>query len=60
LPVTPAGFGFNVEALVHHMQQDKKAAGGTTPFVLARAIGNAYLDKTVALAEVAAFLAPRL
>jgi 3-dehydroquinate synthase len=60
LPVSPAGFGFNVEALVHHMQQDKKAAGGTTPFVLTRAIGDAYLDKTVALADVATFLAPRL
>lgn len=60
LPVSPAGFGFNIDALVHHMQQDKKAAGGTTPFVLARAIGDAYLDKTVALADVAAFLEPRL
>lgn len=60
LPVSPRGFGFRVDALVHHMQQDKKAAGGTTPFVLARAIGDAYLDKTVALTQVARFLEPRL
>ncbi len=42
--------------LVEHMLHDKKMAGGTLPFLLARGIGQAYLDKTVDLQEVAAFL----
>ena len=29
---------------------------GTLPFVLLRGIGDAYLDRTVALADVALFL----
>ncbi len=42
--------------LVDHMRHDKKMAGGTLPFLLARGIGQTYLDKTVDLADVAAFL----
>ena len=38
------------------MMHDKKMAGGTLPFILARGIGQSYLDKTVALDEIAAFL----
>jgi 3-dehydroquinate synthase len=38
------------------MLHDKKMDAGTLPFLLARGIGQTYLDKTVDLAEVAAFL----
>ncbi|MDG5488089.1 3-dehydroquinate synthase [Sphingomonas sp. BGYR3] len=44
------------ETLVGHMLHDKKMTGGTLPFLLARGIGRTYLDKTVDLADVAAFL----
>ena len=42
--------------LVEHMLHDKKMDAGTLPFLLARGIGQTYLDKTVDLKEVAAFL----
>ncbi|WP_293883803.1 3-dehydroquinate synthase [Sphingomonas sp.] len=42
--------------LAAHMAHDKKREGGTVPFLLARGIGRAFLDKSVTLAEVAAFL----
>jgi 3-dehydroquinate synthase len=38
------------------MRHDKKMAAGTLPFLLAHGIGQTYLDKTVALDQVAAFL----
>ena len=44
------------EPLAAHMQHDKKRSGGRTAFILARGIGKAYVDKTVELADVAAFL----
>jgi 3-dehydroquinate synthase len=44
------------EALVGHMLHDKKMAGGTLPFLLARGIGQAFLSKDVDLADIAAFL----
>ena len=44
------------EALVAHMRHDKKARGGRLPFILARGIGQAFVDKHIDLAEVAAFL----
>jgi 3-dehydroquinate synthase len=43
-------------ALVAHMLHDKKMAAGTLPFLLARGIGQTFLSKDVALADVAAFL----
>jgi 3-dehydroquinate synthase len=43
-------------ALVAHMLHDKKMDAGTLPFVLMRAIGDAFLDRAVDLADVAAFL----
>ena len=43
--------------LVDHMRHDKKMAAGTLPFLLARGIGRAYLDRTVALDGIEAFLA---
>ena len=42
--------------LVGHMLHDKKMAAGTLPFLLARGIGQTFLSKDVALADVAAFL----
>jgi 3-dehydroquinate synthase len=42
--------------LVQHMLHDKKMTGGTLPFILARGIGQSYVDHDVDLADVAAFL----
>ncbi|MFT3966853.1 MAG: 3-dehydroquinate synthase [Sphingobium sp.] len=42
--------------LVAHMLHDKKRTGGTLPFLLARGIGETYLDRTVDLKAVEAFL----
>jgi 3-dehydroquinate synthase len=47
-------------ALVAHIAQDKKASGGRVPFILARGIGAAFVDQSVELAEVEAFLAGEL
>lgn len=46
----------NGKSLVQHMLHDKKMTGGTLPFILARGIGQAYVDKSVSLDDVAAFL----
>lgn len=51
-----AGIGASGETLVDHMMHDKKMSGGTLPFILARGIGQAYVDKSVSLDDVAAFL----
>ncbi len=42
--------------LVGHMLHDKKREGGTLPFLLARGIGQTFLDRSVDLADVADFL----
>jgi 3-dehydroquinate synthase len=42
--------------LVEHMRHDKKMAAGTLPFLLARGIGQTYLDRSVDLADVERFL----
>jgi 3-dehydroquinate synthase len=44
------------EALAAHMAHDKKARGGRIPFVLVRGIGRAFVDTSVDLADIAAFL----
>ncbi len=44
------------ETLVAHMLHDKKMDAGTLPFLLARGIGETYLDRSVDLAAIAAFL----
>ncbi|WP_136161607.1 3-dehydroquinate synthase [Sphingomonas flavalba] len=58
LPTTlaAAGISANGAALVAHMAHDKKMSGGRLPFLLTRGIGRTYVDKTVDLADVAAFL----
>lgn len=42
--------------LVDYMRHDKKMAGGTLPFLLARGIGQAFLSQDVDLADVTRFL----
>lgn len=44
------------ERLAAHMEHDKKRSGGRTAFILARAIGDVFVDKSVDLGEVATFL----
>ena len=51
-----AGVVANGETLVAHMLHDKKMDAGTLPFLLARGIGGTFLDKSVDLADVRAFL----
>jgi len=54
--VAAAGIAADSATLVAHMLHDKKMDAGTLPFLLARGIGQTYLDKTVDLASVRAFL----
>jgi len=58
LPVDLAKIGIKASGkrLVEHMMHDKKKSGGRIPFILARGIGQAFVDKTVELGEVEAFL----
>ncbi len=58
LPATlqAAGIEASGAKLVAHMLHDKKMAGGRLPFLLARGIGQTFLDKTVDLALVERFL----
>ena len=54
--VRDAGVSASGEELVAAMMTDKKKEGGRLPFILARGIGSAFVDKSVELAEVADFL----
>ncbi len=54
--LTDAGVKTNGAQLVEHMLHDKKMSGGTLPFILARGIGQAFVNRDVVLADVAAFL----
>ena len=51
-----AGITASGARLVEHMLHDKKMAAGTLPFLLARGIGQTFLDKTVDLKDVEDFL----
>jgi 3-dehydroquinate synthase len=51
-----AGVSASGTTLTNHMLHDKKMAGGTLPFILAKGIGQAYLDRTVPLSDIAAYL----
>ena len=51
-----AGITASGARLVEHMLHDKKMDAGTLPFLLARGIGQTYLDRNVDLGTVAAFL----
>jgi len=48
--------GMNAGRLARHMASDKKASGGRVAFVLTRGIGGAFVDRSVELGEVEAFL----
>jgi 3-dehydroquinate synthase len=58
LPTSLAELGLQGRGgqLAAHMQHDKKRSGGRTAFILVRRIGEAFVDKSVELSEVAAFL----
>jgi 3-dehydroquinate synthase len=58
LPDGPAAAGIDADGatLVAHMLHDKKMDAGTLPFLLARGIGKTFLDTSVDLADVRAFL----
>ena len=43
-------------ALAGHMAYDKKASGGRLPFILAHGIGAAFVDLSIELIDVVAFL----
>jgi len=51
-----SGHPFAADRLIGHMAQDKKAEGGALTFVLARAIGDAFVAKGVAADALHAFL----
>lgn len=51
-----AGVSASGALLAGHMAHDKKKSGGRVPFILARGIGDAYVDKQIELNDVAAFL----
>jgi 3-dehydroquinate synthase len=57
LPTTLAQAGtFEADALIARMAGDKKAEAGRVTLVLARAIGDAFVEKTVETADLTAFL----
>lgn len=58
LPTTLAQLELNGKGvqLARHMEHDKKRATGRTAFILARGIGRAFVDQSVNLVDVAAFL----
>ena len=57
LPVRLAEAGaFKAEVLIQRMAGDKKAEGGRLTLILARAIGDSFVDKNVDRAALAAFL----
>ena len=58
--VSQLGLNRHGKALAAHMLHDKKMDAGTLPFVLLRGIGDAFLDKSVELDDVAQFLDAQL
>uniref|UniRef100_UPI0035CA6927 3-dehydroquinate synthase n=1 Tax=uncultured Sphingomonas sp. TaxID=158754 RepID=UPI0035CA6927 len=58
LPDGAAAAGIHADGatLVAHMLHDKKMDAGTLPFLLARGIGGTFLDTSVDLADVRAYL----
>jgi 3-dehydroquinate synthase len=51
-----AGIAASGTVLCAHMMHDKKKEGSTLPFILPRAIGDAYVARDVSMADVEAFL----
>ncbi len=57
LPTEIAALGMDCDGttLAHHMRNDKKAGGGTVPFILLRSLGEAFVARAVDLSDSAAF-----
>ncbi|APE28938.1 3-dehydroquinate synthase [Aurantiacibacter gangjinensis] len=62
LPSEIAALGLDCDGqtLAAHMLHDKKMDAGTLPFILLRGIGDAFLDREVDMADIAAFLTEQL
>lgn len=58
--IASLGMDCSGEELAAHMLHDKKMDAGTLPFILLRGIGEAFVDKQVEMADVAAFLSEQL
>ncbi|GGD53015.1 3-dehydroquinate synthase [Erythrobacter arachoides] len=58
--ISALGIDGSGEALAGHMLHDKKMDAGTLPFVLLRGVGEAFLDRDVDKADIAAFLDEQL
>ncbi len=58
--INSLGLVCNGHTLASHMLHDKKMDAGTLPFILLRGVGQAFLDKGVALDDVASFLDEQL
>jgi 3-dehydroquinate synthase len=56
MPHSLYGMTATGQQLVDHMLHDKKMTAGTLPFILSRGIGQAFVDKSVDLNDVVAFL----
>ena len=56
LPTSLDKLGASGSALAAHIAHDKKASGGRVPFILARGIGHAFVDSSIELADIVAFL----
>ena len=54
--IAALGMDASGDKLVGHMLHDKKMDAGTLPFILLRAIGDAWVAKDVDLTDIAAFL----
>ena len=52
----PTSFDADPGALIEHIRHDKKGAGGSVPFILAKGIGQAFVDQNVSLEDVRDFL----
>lgn len=52
----PTRFNADPDALIAHMRQDKKAGAEGIAFILARGIGQAFVDQSVEVADLRAFL----
>ena len=50
----------HVDALMQLIAQDKKVKRGALTFILARAVGEAFVENNVDAAEVRAFLTEKL
>ncbi len=58
--ISELGLSCGGAKLVDHMRHDKKMAGGTLPFLLLNAIGDAFVARDVNLTDVAVFLDEQL